>query len=86
MNLVVLEDDSARYKPNMASISMQYSVYFNGIEGTEYIFTEPSTAEGELREARIFYDGKSYILRFGYADDVYRDAIDRIIGSLQLSE
>jgi len=86
MTLIVFEGGPDLGEPYRDGIESQYSVYFNGIEGREYIFHEPSTAEGELREARIFYDGKSYILRFGYADDVYRDAIDRIIGSLQLSE
>ena len=86
MNLVVLEDDSARLAPTMANIERQNIIYFNGIEGTEYVFVEPSTAEGELREVRVYYNGKSYLLRFGYSDGAYRDEIDRIIGSLQLQE
>ena len=86
MNLVVLDDDSAKLEPTMANIERQNIVYLNGIEGTEYVFVEPSTAEGKLREVRVYYDGKSYLLRFGYSDDAYRDAIDRIIGSLQLQE
>ncbi|TFH37644.1 MAG: hypothetical protein E4G99_02045 [Anaerolineales bacterium] len=86
MTLIVFEGDSDIGEPYRDVNRIQYGVYFNGIEGTEYIFTEPSTAEGKLREVRIPYDGKSYVLRFGYAMDADTDAIDRIIRSFTLQE
>jgi len=63
----------------------QYEVYFDGILGTVSIFTEPSTAEGEIRSVHIYHEGKTYILRFGYADDADRETIDRIIASFNLT-
>jgi hypothetical protein len=86
MSLVVLKDDSATLEPPMASIKDRRTVYFNGVEGTEYTFVEPSTAEGTLREVRVYHAGRSYLLRFGFADGAYQDAIDRIIRSLSLVE
>jgi len=63
----------------------QYDVYFDGIPGTVYIFTEPSTVEGEIRTVHVDHEGKNYLLRFAYADDADRDTIDRIIASFNLS-
>ena len=85
MHIQVLGDDTESYEPYPGLVKSQYDVYFNGIVGTEYVFVEPSTTEGELRSVRVAYDGKSYLLRFGYADDAYRDDIDRIIASLQIT-
>ncbi len=79
MNIVVLEDDSAKSEPNMASIQSSYPFMFYGIEGMDYLFTEPSTAEGVLREIRYFYDGNSFILRFGYTMDVDQELLDWLI-------
>jgi hypothetical protein len=45
----------------------------------DYLFTEPSTSEGVLREIRYFYDGKSFILRFGHAMDVDQELLEWII-------
>ncbi|MFC2028921.1 hypothetical protein ACFLTX_03230 [Chloroflexota bacterium] len=59
----------------------QYVAYFDGIPGTVSIFTEPSTAEGEIRSVHIVHEGKTYILRFAYADDTNRDVLDFIISS-----
>lgn len=86
MNLVVLEDDSATLEPTMATIENRQTVYFNGVEGTEYTFVEPSTAEGTLREVRVYDAGRSYLLRFSFAGDANPDDIDRIIRSLTLGE
>ncbi|MBW2567526.1 MAG: hypothetical protein JRE24_11795 [Deltaproteobacteria bacterium] len=79
----VIEDDTAVLInwPNQR----QYGVYFNGIEGTVYVYVEPSTAEGEIRTVIAYYEGKSYLLRFGYADDADRDTIDRIISSFNIT-
>jgi hypothetical protein len=63
----------------------QYEVYFDGIPGTVSIFTEPSTAEGEIRSVDIYHEDKTYLLRFAYADDADRDTIDRIIASFNLT-
>ncbi len=85
MTLIVFDHYSELGVPYKDGIESQYSVYFNGIEGTEYIFTEPSTAEGKLREVRVQHNGKNYILRFGYSSDADTDAIDRIIANLQIT-
>jgi hypothetical protein len=86
MSLVVLVDDSATMEPPMASIENRQTVYFNGVEGTEYTFVEPSTIKGTLREVRVYHNGRSYLLRFGFAANANQDAIDRIIRSLTLVE
>ena len=84
LHLQVIEDNSAIQNPNWPN-QRQYGVHFNGIQGTEYVFTQPSTVEGEEREARVYYEGKSYLLRFAYANDTYRDVIDRIIASFNIT-
>lgn len=83
LHVQVIEDDTAVQInwPNQR----QYGVYFNGIEGTVYVYVEPSTAEGEIRTVIAYYEGKSYLLRFGYADDADRDTIDRIISSFNIT-
>lgn len=86
MSLVVLADDSATLEPVMATIEKRQTVYFDGVEGTDYTFVEPSTAQGTLREVRVYHAGRSYLLRFGFAADANQDAIDRIIRSLSLVE
>ena len=85
MQLHVLSDDSALKSPFPNRTRKEYDVYFNGILGREYIFTQPSTVEGEEREARVYYEGRSYLLRFAYADDTYRYLIDRIIASFNIT-
>ena len=84
MSMVVLEGGTDLGTPYEGGIESQRSVYFNGIEGTEYQFVEPSTFEGKLREVRVAFEGRNYILRFGYANDANTDAIDQIIRSLVL--
>jgi hypothetical protein len=84
MGFTVVEDETPLGEPFPDLITQRRTVYFNGIEGTDYIFKEPSTAEGELRQVHISHNGKNYVLRFGYADDTYRDAIERIIANLTL--
>jgi len=79
LNIVVLEDDSALSEPTSAVIQSSYPIQYYGIEGMDYLFTEPSTSEGVLREIRYFYDGKSFILRFGYAMDVDQELLEWII-------
>ena len=63
----------------------QYDVYFDGIIGTVSIFTEPSTAEGEIRSVHIVHEGKTFILRFSYADGADRDTVDQIIASFNIT-
>jgi hypothetical protein len=84
LHVQVIEDDSAGPITDWSN-QWQYVVYFNGIEGTVYVYKEPSTAEGELRTAKVIYEGKTYILRFGYADDADLDTIDRIISSFNIT-
>jgi hypothetical protein len=77
-------DDEIEYEIRWPDLH-QYNVYFDGILGTVSIFTEPSTAEGEIRSVHIYHEGKTYILRFGYANDADRETIDRIIASFNLT-
>lgn len=86
MIMIVYESDTPIGEPYREGILSQQTIYFNGIEGTEYYFFEPSLAEGELREVRISHNGKNYSMRFGIASDANTDDIDRIIRSLTLAE
>jgi hypothetical protein len=83
LHLQVLQDDIELQMqwPNQR----EYRVYFNGIEGTVYIYREPSTTEGEIRTASVSYEGKIYLLRFGYAEDADLATIDRIISSFNIT-
>ncbi|MFC2028971.1 hypothetical protein ACFLTX_03485 [Chloroflexota bacterium] len=83
LHLQVIEDDAA-YQINWPDLK-QYDVYFDGIPGTVSIFTEPSTAEGEIRSVHVYHEGKTYILRFAYANDADRDVLDFIISSFIIS-
>jgi hypothetical protein len=85
MQLHVMDDDSANYPPFPNRIREQYDVMYNGIQGTEYTFTQPSTVEGEEQQLQMYYEGKSYMLGFAYANDTYRDVIDRIITSFNIT-
>jgi len=85
MNLHVMDDDSANYPPFPNRIREQYDLMYNGIPGTEYFFTQPSTVEGEEWQLQMYYQGKSYMLGFAYANDTYRDVIDRIITSFNIT-
>ena len=79
----VIEDDTV-YQFRWPDLQ-QYGVYFDGIPGTVYIFTEPSTAEGEIREVHVYHEGKMYNLRFAYADEADRYTIDHIIASFNIT-
>jgi hypothetical protein len=59
---------------------------YNGIEMTDYLFVEPSTVEGEIRELRFYHNGNSYSLRFSYAPGTDQGQIEWIIINLQISE
>jgi len=85
MRLHVMDDDSANYSPFPNRIKEQYDVMYSGIEGTEYFFTQPSTVEGEERQLQMYYGGRSYMLGFSYANDSYRDVIERIIASFNIT-
>lgn len=84
LHVQVIEDSSAAQIPKWPN-QQQYDVYFNGIPGTVFIYVEPSTVEGELQTAQVYYEGISYLLRFGYADDADRDTIDRIISNFNIT-
>lgn len=84
LHVQVINDDSEELIlkwPNQR----EYGVYFNGIQGTVYVYVEPSTVEGEIRTVIVYYEGKSYLLRFGYADDADRDTIDYIISNFNIT-
>jgi hypothetical protein len=85
MTLHILQDDSATRPPFPDLIRQQYEVYREGIPTMEYVFTEPSTVEGEMRAVQVYKDGLSYLLRFAYADDTYREVIDFIISNFNIT-
>jgi hypothetical protein len=84
LHVQVIDDDSIQFNPGWPD-QRQYRVYFNGIEGTVYVYREPSTVEGELRSVTTTYEGKTYLLRFGYAEDADLDTIDQIISSFNIT-
>lgn len=84
-NLAILEDDTALMEPVMAEIIRVTPVMYSGVEMTDYVFREPSTLEGEIRELRFLHNGLSYLLRFSYAQDADQDLIEWIIINLQLA-
>ncbi|MEE8356572.1 MAG: hypothetical protein V3R33_04610 [Anaerolineales bacterium] len=86
LSVVVLEDESAKSEPAMASIQSSYPLMISGIEGMDYLFTEPSTAEGILREIRYYYGGRSYILRFGHTADVDQELVEWIILNFMITQ
>lgn len=86
MNLVIQEGDSASMEPVMAEVIRSDQIMISGIEISDYVFVEPSTMEGEIRELRFFHDGLSYHLRFNYASDVDQDLISWIILNLELNQ
>jgi hypothetical protein len=86
MNLVILEDDSALSEPVMAEIKSSYQVQISGIVMQDYTFTEPSTAEGELREIRFYHNGLSYILRFSYGAGVDQDLLYWILINMEIPQ
>jgi hypothetical protein len=86
MSLVILADESAKSEPVAAEIKSALEVTYSGIEMTDYIFVEPSTAEGEIRELRFYHNGLSYLLRFSYTEDFDQGIIDWIIINLELKQ
>jgi hypothetical protein len=80
LHIQVIDDDSLQFNPGWPD-QRQYGVYFNGILGSVYVFREPSTAEGELQSVSVTHEGRSYLLRFGYAEDADLYTIDRIISN-----
>jgi hypothetical protein len=84
LHLQVIDDDTIEHIPDWPN-QRQYGVYFNGIEGTVYVYQEPSTAEGEIMSVTATYEGRTYLLRFGYAEDADLEAIDSIISSVILT-
>jgi hypothetical protein len=79
LNVAVLEDDSAMREPNMAQVINQNQIMTAGIAGNDYVFTEPSTVEGQIREARYFHNGLSYLVRFSFAQNADQEQIDWMI-------
>lgn len=86
LNLVILEDNSAAMEPVMAEVIRSDQIMISGIEMFDYVFREPSTVEGEIRELRFYLNGLSYQLRFSYAADVDQDLISWIILNLEISQ
>jgi len=84
LHVQVIGEDLASEIPSWPN-QWEYGVYFNGVPGTVYVYDEPSTAEGEIRTAKVVHEGRTYLLRFGYADDADRETIDRIISSFAIT-
>jgi hypothetical protein len=84
LHIQVIDDDSLQFNPGWPD-QEEYIVYFNGIQGTVYIYREPSTVEGEIRSVAVTYEGRSYLLRFGYAENADLDTIDRIISNFNIT-
>jgi hypothetical protein len=85
MNFIVLDDDSARREPNMATIRSKQELYLQGIEIDDYTFVEPSTVEGEIREFRFFHNDRSYLMRFAFPVGTEQEVIDLILRRLILT-
>lgn len=85
LNVAVLEDDSGMREPNMAQVINQAQIMISGIAGNDYVFTEPSTVEGQIREVRYFHNGLSYLVRFSYAVDADQEQIDWLIRNFQIA-
>jgi len=86
LNIAVLEDDSALMEPNMAQVISRTPIMISGISGQDFVFTEPSTADGQIREVRYYNNGLSYLLRFSYALDADQEQIDWLIRNFQISQ
>jgi hypothetical protein len=85
ISVVVLNDDSAKDEPVMALTRRSNPLMISGIEGMDYVFLEPSTVEGEIRELRYFHNGLSYLVRFNYAENADQDQIDWLIRNFQIT-
>lgn len=86
LNVVVLEDDSAKNEPVMAQVLRSNPIMISGIEGMDYVFHEPSTVEGEIRELRYYHNDLSYLIRFSYAVDADREQIDWLVRNFQITQ
>jgi len=86
LNIAVLDDDSALLEPNMAQVISRTPIMISGISGQDFVFTEPSTADGQIRELRYFHNGLSYLVRFSYALDADQEQIDWLIRNFQISQ
>ncbi len=85
LNVAVLEDDSALREPNMAQVIKQAQIMIAGIAGNDYVFTEPSTVAGQIREVRYFHNGLSYLVRFSYGQDADQQQLDWLIRNFQIA-
>ena len=85
LSVVVLEDDSAKNEPVMAEVLRSNPLMIAGIQGMDYVFLEPSTIEGEIRELRYYHNDLSYLIRFSYAVDADLSQIDWLIRNFQIT-
>lgn len=86
LSVVVLEDDSALAEPVMAQVQRSVPLMIAGIEGMDYTFREPSTAEGEIREVRFYHNNLSYLVRFSYAMNADGADLDWLIRNFQIAQ
>lgn len=86
MSFVILDSDLALSEPIMAEIKSSYQEQISGIVMQNYIFTEPSTVEGELWEVRFYHNELSYILRFSYGEGVDQDFLYWILINMEIPQ
>lgn len=66
LQITVLNEPLAQNPQPAGVISEQKPIVLDGVQGTYFVFKEPSTAEGQLLEVRLEKAGRSYHLRWGY--------------------
>lgn len=86
LQVTVLNQPLADNPQPAGAISEQKTVTVDGVDGTYFVFKEPSTAQGQLLEVRLEKTKRSYILRFGYNPDTFpggQARFDQIVASLR---
>lgn len=86
LQITVEEGENPGLAPAGEIISQEDRV-IDGKEAQFFIFREPSTQEGELRQLLVVHDGNTYSLRFGYNPVTFTegsDVFEGIIGSFHL--
>lgn len=71
LQISVLKQPLSANPQPAGEITQQKPVTVDGVNGTYFVFKEPSTAEGQLLEVRLEKAGRSYTLRLGYNPDTF---------------
>jgi hypothetical protein len=70
----------------MAQVLRSNPIMISGIQGMDYVFQEPGTVEGEIRELRYYHNNMSYLIRFSYAGNADQTLIDWLIRNFQITQ